>query len=75
MHEGNCTVAEWYFECEFGGVRDEFNGVSIILFNSDEKIISLKRVSVKIKTLSTSFYMHAIIDNAKIDSHDYTMKM
>mgnify|MGYP000270516664 CR=1 FL=1 len=46
---GNCTVAEWYFECEFGGVRDEFNGVSIILFNPDEKIVSLKEFQSKSK--------------------------
>ncbi|SFM15411.1 nuclear transport factor 2 family protein [Pelosinus propionicus] len=49
IHEGNCTVAEWYFECDFDGVRDEFNGVSIILFNSDEKIVSLKEFQSKSK--------------------------
>jgi hypothetical protein len=49
IHEGNCTVVEWYFEYEFDEVRGEFNGVSIVMFSSDEKIVSLKEFQSKSK--------------------------
>ncbi|SHI77980.1 nuclear transport factor 2 family protein [Propionispora hippei] len=49
IHEGNYTVVEWYFECEFDGVCDEFDGVSIVLFNSCGKIVSLKEFQSKSK--------------------------
>lgn len=42
VHDGNNTVCEWCFECEYNGNADGFNGVSWITFEEQDKIIELK---------------------------------
>jgi len=36
------TVVEWYYECNYDGVIYGFDGVSIVEFNENEKICSIK---------------------------------
>ncbi|MCL1844928.1 MAG: nuclear transport factor 2 family protein [Defluviitaleaceae bacterium] len=47
FHAEAVCICEWYFECECGGEIDGFNGVSIVNFNADEKIISLREFQSK----------------------------
>ena len=48
IHKGNITVAEWYFKCKYDEEITEFNGVSIIEFNKENLIISIKEFQSKI---------------------------
>lgn len=48
IHSANVTAVEWYFKCKYDGVIGEFDGVSIIEFNDDNFIISLKEFQSKI---------------------------
>ncbi len=41
------TVAEWYFECDYNHEIGGFDGVSIIEFNDDMKIVNLKEFQSK----------------------------
>jgi hypothetical protein len=43
----NTIVVEWYFECECDKNISGFNGVSIIEFNENNKIISVKEFQSK----------------------------
>lgn len=45
--EGNTLVIEWYFECDYEGDIGGFNGVSIIEFNEDILIVSVKEFQSK----------------------------
>jgi len=47
IHEGNTVVVEWYFKCDYDEEISEFNGVSIIVFNNENKIINLKEFESK----------------------------
>ena len=47
IHQDNCCVCEWFFKCECNGNIDGFNGVSIIVFNDNGRIISLKEFQSK----------------------------
>ena len=47
FHTENTCICEWYFECKCGGNIDGFNGVSIIVFNEADKIVSLKEFQAK----------------------------
>ena len=38
----NTIVCEWYFKCDVKGVIADFDGISIIEFNQDDKIVYLK---------------------------------
>ncbi len=43
FHTDNQTVAEWYFKSQMNdGTIEEFDGMSLILWNSDNKIVFLK---------------------------------
>lgn len=43
FHHGSTTVVEWNFRCEMSdGIVQEFDGVSVVEWNSDERIVSLK---------------------------------
>jgi len=44
---GNTVCAEWYFSCEYEGVVDGFNGVSVIEFNDRKKMISVREYQSK----------------------------
>ena len=41
-HIGNVCICEWFFKCKCYGDISEFNGVSIITFNDENKIVLLK---------------------------------
>lgn len=42
FHQGNTTIVEWFFNCHYNGEDDSFDGVSIVIFDSDGRIKSLK---------------------------------
>ena len=46
-HSENTCICEWYFKCKCGGNVDGFNGVSLITFNEEDKIILLKEYQSK----------------------------
>ncbi|WP_236895004.1 nuclear transport factor 2 family protein [Clostridium beijerinckii] len=48
IHQGNITAVEWYFKCRYDGEIEEFDGVSLIEFNGDNYIVSLKEFQSKI---------------------------
>lgn len=48
IHSGNITVVEWYFNCNYDGDIGEFDGVSLIEFNNDNQIVSIKEFQSKI---------------------------
>lgn len=47
IQEKGTIVVEWYFECEYEGNVDGFDGVSIITFNAENKITSIKEFQSK----------------------------
>lgn len=42
VHQNEVTVCEWYFKCDYKNKVSDFNGVSVIHFNEDNKIVLLK---------------------------------
>jgi len=44
---GNTIIAEWFFECEYAKNISGFDGVSIIEFGGDNKIILVKEFQSK----------------------------
>lgn len=48
IHQGHMAVVEWYFKCEYDAVTDAFDGVSLIEFNPENQIVSLKESQSKI---------------------------
>lgn len=48
IQQGNITVVEWYFKCRYDGEIEEFDGVSLIEFNDNNYIVSLKEFQSKI---------------------------
>lgn len=48
IHQDNRIAAEWYFKCEYDGEIGEFDGVSLIEFNMENRIISLKEFQSKL---------------------------
>lgn len=48
VHDGEDCVCDWYFECEYDGKTDGFNGVSWIKFNNQNKIIELREYQSKV---------------------------
>ncbi|NRT76874.1 nuclear transport factor 2 family protein [Clostridium beijerinckii] len=48
IHQGNITAVEWYFKCRYDGEIEEFDGVSLIEFNGNNYIVSLKEFQSKI---------------------------
>ena len=51
-HQNQNTVVEWNFRCIFAGKVQQFDGVTIIEWSSDEKIFSLREFgSVSAHTL------------------------
>jgi SnoaL-like polyketide cyclase. len=45
--EDDKVVVEWYFQCNYENNIDGFDGVSIITFNKENKIITLKEFQSK----------------------------
>lgn len=48
IHQANMTAIEWYFKCEYDGDIGEFDGVSLIEFSNDNRIVNLKEFQSKI---------------------------
>lgn len=46
FHDGDTCICEWYFECDCNEVEG-FDGVSVIVFNDKNKIVSLKEFQCK----------------------------
>lgn len=49
IQQNRTLVAEWFFKCEYDGVIDEFDGVSIIEFDDEMKILKLREFQSKSK--------------------------
>lgn len=47
LHQGDRTVVEWYFHCRYRGQEEDFDGVSLITWDADEKIRSLQEFQSK----------------------------
>lgn len=47
VHQGNMTVVEWYFCCDYNHEISGFDGVSMIRFNEEKKIAELKEFQSK----------------------------
>ncbi len=47
FHDEKVSVCEWYFECKCDSVVAGFNGVSLVTFNSEDKIVLLKEFQSK----------------------------
>ena len=47
LRQGSVVVAEWYFQCEYEGVADGFDGVTIAELDDSAKIRSLKEFQSK----------------------------
>lgn len=47
IHQGAFTAVEWYFECNYDNEISGFDGVSIVEFNENMKIVSLKEFQSK----------------------------
>lgn len=46
-HDKNVTAVEWVFKCEYNNEISMFDGVSLIIFNSNGKIVNLKEFESK----------------------------
>lgn len=57
VHQKNITVVEWYFECIYDDSIAGFDGVSLIEFNDDGKISSIKEFQSK----SEHYYPYGIL--------------
>lgn len=42
LEQGQTLAVEWYFCCEYQGKRDAFDGVSLVDFNEQGKMVSVK---------------------------------
>ena len=47
LQENKTLVAEWYFQCRYEGVIDGFDGVSIVDFDDEMKIVKLREFQSK----------------------------
>ena len=47
LHQKNHTAVEWYFCCEYENERSGFDGVSLLEFDGEGKICSLKEFQSK----------------------------
>lgn len=47
LQENKTLVAEWYFQCQYEGVIDGFDGVSIVNFDDEMKIVKLREFQSK----------------------------
>ncbi|EHI98817.1 hypothetical protein CDLVIII_2155 [Clostridium sp. DL-VIII] len=48
VHNERYSICDWYFECEYDGKLDGFNGVSWIEFSERNKIIKLREYQSKV---------------------------
>lgn len=60
IHQGDLTAVEWYFKCEYDGEIGEFDGVSLIEFNKDNRIVNLKEFQSKLPR----YYPYEVLSRA-----------
>lgn len=48
IHQEQRCAVEWYFNCVYDGENGEFDGVSLIEFDEQNRIVSLKEFQSKI---------------------------
>ncbi len=48
IHQNSVTAVEWYFQCEYGGEVNEFDGMTLIEFDSGDRITNLKEFQSKL---------------------------
>lgn len=44
---GQTVIVEWYFECDYEGNIDGFDGISIVEFDDNDQIVSVKEFQSK----------------------------
>ena len=47
IESNNLSIVEWYFACEYNDSVDALNGVSIIEWNEENKIVSVREFQSK----------------------------
>ena len=47
IEQDNLSVVEWYFACEYNDSVDALDGVSLIQWNEDNKMVSVKEFQSK----------------------------
>ena len=47
VEKNETLIVEWYFECDYDGNTDGFDGVTVAKFNKENKIYSLKEFQSK----------------------------
>ena len=47
IHASNMMAVEWYFKCEYDGQISAFDGVSLVEFGDDDRIMNLKEFESK----------------------------
>lgn len=47
IEQGNMIVVEWFFECDYQGNKDGFDGVTIAMFDDNNQICNLKEFQSK----------------------------
>ena len=47
VHQGAVTAVEWYFQCEYQGQVDGFDGVSLITFDDAGRMVRLQEFQSK----------------------------
>lgn len=47
IHDNNVTAVEWFFQCKYNDEVSYFDGVSLITFNENGKIVNLKEFQSK----------------------------
>jgi ketosteroid isomerase-like protein len=49
VHGTGCTAVEWHFACVYDGQKGSFDGVSLVDFGPDGKILRLKEFESKVE--------------------------
>lgn len=47
LHQGEETVVKWYFQCRYSGHVDGFDGLSLVRFNPDGRILAIEEYQSK----------------------------
>ncbi len=48
VHQNRMTAVEWYFQCEYDGEISGFDGITLIEFDSEDRITNLKEFQSKL---------------------------
>ncbi len=47
LHSGDSCAVEWYFRCDYDGEVSDFDGVTLVDFGSDARILRLREFQSK----------------------------